>query len=178
MPITRRYVSAETKEQHNINQDALNKTGFWGEAGAGCLPFALNTKRFLFGKRSRDVEEPNTWGIFGGAIDRKESVRRAALREFIEETEYKGRAKELVLLSEYKHSSGFVYFSYLLTLPTEFKPHLDWETSSFVWCSYSDWPHPLHPKVKVLLNNFKVDSLLQRYVGKELVAKLLASKQK
>jgi 8-oxo-dGTP pyrophosphatase MutT (NUDIX family) len=166
MAIIKRYVSADTEKQHNINQQALDETGFWGTAGAGCLPFALDTKKFLFGLRSRHVEEPGTWGIFGGAISEGENPKVGALREFVEETEYAGKAVKLVLLSEYKHSSGFKYFSYLLVLPTEFKPRLDHENRRSVWVSYDSWPTPLHPKVKPMLVNFKVDSILQEYRGK------------
>lgn len=164
MTIKRRYISkAESQEQHGINQQALEDTGFWGTAGAGILPFALNTKRFMFSKRSKHVEEPGTWGIWGGAINEEENPKRAALREFVEETHYTGTAKELILLSEYKHSSGFRFFSYLLTIPTEFKPRLDWETAGFVWVSYGEWPRPLHPKVKPMLDNFKVDSIIKEF---------------
>lgn len=165
MTITRQYISAVSdKEQNKMNMQALDETGFWGKAGAGVLPFAINTKRFLFPLRSPFVEEPNTWGIWGGAIDEKENFKRAALREFAEESGYIGKVLKLVLLSEYRHSSGFHYFSYLLTIPTEFRPRLDWETKSFTWVDYGKWPKPLHPKVKMLLDNFKVDSIIQEYV--------------
>lgn len=45
------------------HQKELNKTGFWGKQGAGCIFYAKDTNRYLIAHRSRYVLEPNTWGI-------------------------------------------------------------------------------------------------------------------
>jgi hypothetical protein len=41
---------------------------FWGNLGAGILPIS-RTGRILIAYRSLDVNEPHTWGIFGGKLD-------------------------------------------------------------------------------------------------------------
>lgn len=58
---------------------------FWGDQGAGVLPLAKSTGRILLSLRSPYVNEPNTWGIVGGAIDKNENPKTAALRELQEE---------------------------------------------------------------------------------------------
>lgn len=56
------------------------KHGFWGNRGAGILPVAINTKRFLISHRSQHVQEPNTFGVWGGAIDSNEEPIDAVKR--------------------------------------------------------------------------------------------------
>ena len=46
---------------------------------------ALDTGRILLPHRSQAVEQPGTWGTWGGAIDGKEQPKTAALRELREE---------------------------------------------------------------------------------------------
>src|ERR1700744_5634798 len=47
----------------------LQKTGFWGKQGAGCIFLAESTGRVLVAKRSMHVLEPWTWSTIGGAMD-------------------------------------------------------------------------------------------------------------
>lgn len=161
--LERKFVRSMSEEQQELeNHEALQKTGFWGKRGAGCLPFAEESKRFLFSFRSANVQEPHTWGIWGGAINEEERPAKAALREFKEETGYSGKILKLHPLSTYKDpESAFKYFSYLLVVPKEFRPNLDWETEGYKWVDYDRWPTPLHPKVKLMLANFKIDQILQ-----------------
>lgn len=39
---------------------------FWGDVGAGVLALCEETKRFLVALRSKDVNEPGTWGPSAG----------------------------------------------------------------------------------------------------------------
>jgi 8-oxo-dGTP pyrophosphatase MutT (NUDIX family) len=152
---------SKEEKQELENEERMEKTGFWGKAAAGCLPVAVDTKRFLFALRSEFVEEPKTWGLWGGAIDGNESPLKAALREFKEEAWYTGKILKTYPLSTYKHENGFKYYTYLVFVPQEFKPHLNHETDDHRWVGYDEWPRPLHPKLKLTLNSFKVDSILQ-----------------
>jgi 8-oxo-dGTP pyrophosphatase MutT (NUDIX family) len=139
----------ENDEEHG---KALEKTGFWGKRGAGCLFYAKSTGRYLIAHRSKDVEQPGTWGTWGGAIDSGESPEAAVEREAREEAGYHGDV-ELKHLWTFKHPSGFRYFNYLATVDDEFKPVLNWETQGYRWVKRGEWPKPLHPGMIALLEN-------------------------
>lgn len=149
-------------DQDIKHQEALNKTGFWGKAGAGCLCYAVDKKTFLFDKRSMQVEEGQTWGLFGGAIDEKEANQplKAALRELREETGYKGKVLSTHLLYLYQHESGFKYYNFLVEIPAEFNPKRTWESDGHKWVPYGHWPAPLHSKVRHMLTVPTVDAYL------------------
>jgi hypothetical protein len=63
-------------ENDSEHRDALKQTGFWGRQGAGCIFLALDTERLCIAHRSRKVEQPGTWGTWGGAIDSFESPEK------------------------------------------------------------------------------------------------------
>ena len=129
----------------------LIKTGFWGKRGAGLLFLALNTGRILVAHRSSKVEQPGTWGTWGGALDEEETPEEGAEREAREETNYKG-PMVLKFLWTFTHPSGFKYDNYLATIPKEFKPVLGWETQGTKWIEpHEEWPTPTHPGLKALL---------------------------
>lgn len=132
--------------------DSLEKTGFWGRRGAGCIFVALKSKRILLAHRSQSVESPNTWGTFGGALDGNESFVEGMKREIAEETGYRGRF-ELEPLFLFKHTSGFQYQNFMAIVNNEFTPHLDWENRGFKWVEFGDWPKPLHHGMKDLLDD-------------------------
>ncbi len=134
------------------HQKELDKTGFWGRAGAGCLFVAADTKNICIAHRSADVLEPGTWGTWGGAIDRNETPEKAIKREIVEETSYIGQVK-LIHLYTFKHSSGFQYHNYFAVVPHEFVPKMDWETQNYKWTDLNKLPKPLHPGMKHLLQN-------------------------
>jgi 8-oxo-dGTP pyrophosphatase MutT (NUDIX family) len=144
------------------HQRELERTGFWGKRGAGCLFQAIDTGRICIAHRSNYVEQPNTWGTWGGAIDDSESPELAAKREAVEESGYVGKMK-LIPLYVFKHSSGFVYHNFLALVESEFKPTLDWETQGYKWVQYGNWPSPLHNGLKLLLNDQTSLSILQKY---------------
>lgn len=142
----------EILENDDEHEQELNRTGFWGKRGAGVIFLAQDTGRYLIAKRSGEVEEPHTWGTWGGAIDPGEDPEQAAYREATEETGYTGPV-QLKHLWTFKHPSGFQYFNYLATVPEEFIPRLNWETESFKWVQPGKWPRPLHPGLAALISN-------------------------
>lgn len=142
----------ENDEEHS---DALNKTGFWGKQGAGCIFKAASTGRYLIAHRSNYVQEPGTWGTWGGAIDSNETPEQAAMREVREEAGYHGQLK-LKHLWTFKHPSGFQYHNYLAIVEDEFVPDLDWETQGYAWVKSGEWPTPLHPGLESLLKNARL----------------------
>ena len=122
--------------------DALRKTGFFGKMGAGCVFLARDTGRLLLAHRSESVEQPHTWGGWGGAVNSGETPEQAVRREVGEEASYHGHYE---LQPLFVFSSGtFRYYNYLVIVDEEFTPHLDWETQGFRWCEWGEWPEPLH----------------------------------
>jgi len=125
---------------------------YWGRAGAGVLPYCPDTGRFLLAFRSAYVNEPHTWGIWGGAVDPGESPEDAACREVREEMGITAEPDDLQQLYVYRDGS-FTYVSYLLAVDEEFEPSLDWETEGFRWVPLDELVEmeDLHYGVKALL---------------------------
>lgn len=139
------------KSQDAEHRDQLIKTGFWGKQGAGCIFLSKDTKRILLPFRSKNVLEPNTWGVWGGAIDKNETPESAVRREVKEEAGYKGNV-EFVKLTVFEKDT-FKYHNFLAIVDTEFKPNLNWETETYKWVEFGNWPSPLHFGLKYLLDN-------------------------
>lgn len=131
-----------------------DKTGkFWGNNGAGCIFYAKDSKKLLLAFRSEHVNEPHTWGVWGGAIDHNESPISAAKREVKEEAGYHGKFE---LEPIYTYEKGeFRYYNFLATVPSEFTPKLDWETEDFGWFALNKLPTPLHFGLKALIPHLK-----------------------
>lgn len=127
---------------------------FWGNVGAGILPIAKDTGRILLPYRSKYVNEPHTWGVWGGKIESGENPKSAALREFKEETKYNGNIK---LIDAYIFKAkGFSYYNFLGIIEHEFVPNLDWETETFKWVELSEINDlDLHFGLAGLLKNSK-----------------------
>lgn len=154
-----------TDHNDRAHLEAMKKTGFWGEQGAGCIFLARDTGRLLLAHRSRKVEQPGTWGTWGGAIDKGEDPREAARREAMEETGQKDAGLALEPLFVFQ-SGEFRYSNYLAIVAHEFKPVLGWETQGYRWCEYGDWPHPLHFGLKAVLNDPQSVAAIQRVIGR------------
>jgi ADP-ribose pyrophosphatase len=123
----------------------------WGERGAGCVIRARDTGRFLIGLRSAEVDDPLTWGTWGGEVDPGETPEAAVMREVSEETGYSGEV-ELQLLFIHTSRTGFVYDNYLATVPGEFEPSLGWENDEARWFERGIWPQPLHFGLSALMS--------------------------
>jgi 8-oxo-dGTP pyrophosphatase MutT (NUDIX family) len=140
----------------------LQGTGFWCRRGAGCLFVALDTGRILFSHRSRSVEEPGTYGTWGGAMDSEETPGEAALREALEEGA-EGGVEAVIPVSVFDKPGVFAYYNFLVLVPHEFEPYLTGETQGFRWVEFGDWPEPLHPGVANLLRDPASLEIIRRY---------------
>lgn len=162
-----RLMEAEDERPH---WEALEQTGYYGKQAAGSVPFARDTKRFLIAHRSRYVEQPGTWGTWGGAVNEGESPEGTARREFQEESDYHG-AVQMVPLYVFRDKS-FRYSNYLAIVEHEFKPHFGthypqpgWETQGYRWVAYGDWPQPMHFGLKALLNDPGSQATIKKLIG-------------
>jgi putative nucleotidyltransferase with HDIG domain len=128
---------------------------YWdsGNGAAGCIFIAKDTGRILLPHRSGQVLEPHTWGTWGGKVDEGETPAQAAVREIEEETGYDGEYKLTKLWVFEDPEVGFQYHNYLVIVPMEFHPKLNWETDDAKWVEWGEWPHPLHFGLQALLKN-------------------------
>jgi len=111
---------------------------YWGDMGAGVLPMARSTGRFLLALRSRHVYEPGTWGTIGGKVEDDEAAEDAAVREFREETRSRARVGLLPLFVYTDEDAGFEYHNHLGTVAREFKPRANWETARWAWVTLAE----------------------------------------
>lgn len=155
----------------SVNHDddhrkALNETGFWGKAGAGCIPFSIITRKFLFVYRSKSVEQPHTWGNIGGAIDGNSgSPKSHAIRELREETRYSGVINKMIPLITFK-SKTFVYYNFIAVIDNEYIPYLNWENEDSKWVEFEDWPRPLHFGIEFILNDSQSVTTMRRLANR------------
>lgn len=159
-----RLVDLIEDPQDDAHQQALDDTGYWGRAGAGCMIMAHDTKRFLMPLRSDAVEEPGTWGTWGGAIDDGEDSAEAVRREVEEESGYTGKIVHAEHLYRYR-DEGFRYDTFLVVVPNEFQPRLDWETERAEWVEYGDWPKPVHFGLQAVLDDHAAEEKIEAAVS-------------
>ena len=155
MRLTDMFESMADDREH---WDALERTGFFGNQGAGCIFLARDTGRLLLAHRSRHVEQPGSWGGWGGAINRGENPEEAVRREVAEEaghTEHLSLIPLFVFKAIKNGKEVFRYHNFLAVVDHEFKPKLDWETQGYRWCKFGEWPQPLHFGLVELFNDPK-----------------------
>lgn len=143
--------------------DALDKTGFFGAQGAGCIAMARSTGRIMLVLRSYQVEQPFTFGNVGGAHAANENPIDAALRELYEETGYIG-ATEMHPLLVFK-SGSFRYSNFLAIVEDEFIPDLGWEATEYKWVTYGQWPRPLHFGLQSLFSDPESAKIIKSYAS-------------
>lgn len=153
-----------------LQKEEAPEEGYWGHTGAGVIFMARDTGRFLFGLRSRDVNEPGTWGGFGGRVEDGETPLSAVKRESKEETGYDGPVSFRVL-HVYK-DENFRYYNYLGIIDTEFDPDLNWENDNYAWVEFGEWPDPLHfgAEAAIKASKHKIQQLLNINYGLEEAA--------
>ncbi len=126
---------------------------YWGNQAGGCIFYCPATNHVLVSHRSEYVFEPDTWGTWGGKTDGDETIPEALEREIREETRYTGEY-ESRLIYIYK-DKGFEYHNYLVVVPEEFIPELDWENQGYGWFDINKLPARLHFGFRKALPYFK-----------------------
>lgn len=151
------FESVQDEIGFGMSADFANDSGknFWGNLGAGVLPICKKTGKILVSYRSKYVNEPHTWGIFGGKLDEgfDKNIQEVAKREFIEETGYNGKIQ---LIPAYVYNTeGFEYHNFIGLVDHEFVPELDWETEKIKWVDFEEFIklYPKHFGLKALIKN-------------------------
>lgn len=136
---------------------------YFGKRGAGCIFIAEDTKKLLLSYRSGEVNEPFTYGSWGGAINDNESIVTGLKREMYEETKFDGDVKLIPLCNFTKNN--FIYYNFIALVKSEFTPILDWENDGYIWCSLDDLPSPLHFGIKHILSNKSSIDIIKKYTS-------------
>lgn len=121
----------------------------------------------------RDPTLGSFWHAVSGRLEGSESFEAAAVRELLEETGFD--ASELIADCR---SIDFTYAQrrtallrkvvavrcFLVNVPDEFEPTLDWEHDGYRWCSRDDSAELLHwPTVRAALLELTAPALVTRH---------------
>lgn len=118
----------------------------------GTLIYSRSTKRYLFLLRNGS-KYSGSWGLVGGKIEKDEKITDALYREITEEIGCNLQANKIIPIETFtSRDSGFVYYTYLISVDHEFVPALNAEHRGYCWVSLQDHPNPLHPGVWKMFN--------------------------
>lgn len=121
---------------------------------SGGLFLAKDTKRFLLLQRTQG-KTAGTWGLVGGKKEPSDATPFEALQREIEEEigKISGIKKTVPLELFTSNDQKFQYNTYVVIVEKEFQPQLNEEHAGYAWCSFDNWPKPLHQGVKNSFNN-------------------------
>ena len=102
--------------------------------------------KFLLGQRSKDTSFPNSWSLFGGKIEKGESVLEGIKRELYEETKIKSDNIRFVPF-EVQWGMGYPYHFYLGYCDEEYKCQINEENQNWGWFDLNTIPKPLFPSL-------------------------------
>lgn len=121
---------------------------------SGGLFLAKDTKRFLLLLRTQG-KTAGTWGLVGGRKEPSDATPFEALkREIEEEIGTVDNIKKIVPLELFtSNDQNFQYNTYVVMVDNEFIPKLNAEHSGYSWCTFDNWPKPLHQGVKTSVGN-------------------------
>lgn len=129
---------------------------------AGVVFLAKETGRCLLQLRNSDKRYKNTWGFWGGMIERGETPYEAIQRELTEEIGFVPELAKLNPIDVYQSKDkNFYYYSFVAVVEKEFTPKLNNESAGYAWVDIGRWPQPLHQGAKLTLTRNKgTDKLL------------------
>ena len=129
---------------------------------SGGLFIAKDTHRFLLLLRNQG-KTSGTWGLVGGKKEPADlTVIDALTREIQEEVGNTPAIKKVIPLELFTSNyQNFQYNTYALIVDKEFIPDLNEEHSGYAWCSYDNWPKPLHQGVKNSLNSKTIKAKIE-----------------
>lgn len=129
---------------------------------SGALFYAKSTKRFLFLLRNNG-RTAGTWGIVGGRQEKTDASSFEGLkREIVEEIGSMPTIKKTIPLELFvSKDDRFFYHTYLMIIEDEFIPELNDEHSGWAWCSFNNFPKPLHQGLKTSFSNKTTQTKMQ-----------------
>ena len=135
---------------------------------AGSIFLAKSTKRILLNFRSMNVSKPNCWGFWGGKINPSESIINGLDREIKEELGFLPKYDKITIIDEFtSNDHNFKYFSFAILVPDEFIPITNDESIGYAWVTMNNYPKPLHPGAKAILENTSITKSLLRLLDSE-----------
>jgi 8-oxo-dGTP diphosphatase len=112
----------------------------------GVLLICTTTNRFLLGQRGKTITFPNTWSLFGGKIEKGETVLEGVKRELYEET--KINSDDIFYkLFETQWGMGYPYHFYIGYCNEEYGCELNEENQDWGWFDMDNIPKPLFPSL-------------------------------
>jgi 8-oxo-dGTP pyrophosphatase MutT (NUDIX family) len=129
---------------------------------SGGLFLAKDTGRFLLVLRTQG-KTAGTWGLVGGRKEPSDITPFDALkREIEEEVGIVDNIRKTIPLELFtSNDQNFQYNTYVVMVDHEFIPNLNGEHSGYAWCSFDNWPKPLHQGVKTSFANRVVRAKLE-----------------
>ena len=129
---------------------------------AGVVFLAKDTGRCLLQLRNSDKRYKNTWGFWGGMIEKGETPYECIQRELTEEIGFVPELTKLNPIDVYQSKDkNFYYYSFVAVVENEFTPKLNDESAGYAWVDIGRWPQPLHQGAKLTLTrNNGADKLL------------------
>ena len=130
-------------------------------AAAGVLFLSLDTGRCLFQLRNSDKRQKNTWGFWGGIMEKHETPYQCIQRELLEEIGLVPDLEKLNPIDTYQsEDKNFMYYSFVYVVSNEFIPTLNNESAGYAWVDIGKWPKPLHEgSYQTLLNNGGINKM-------------------
>ncbi len=120
---------------------------------AGVVFLAKDTGRCLLQLRNSDKRFKNTWGFWGGMIEKGETPYECIQRELEEEIGFVPELKKLNPIDVYQSKDkNFYYYSFVAVVDNEFIPKLNGESAGYAWVDIGVWPQPLHNGARLTLN--------------------------
>lgn len=130
----------------------------WGRVATGILPIAEDTCRVMVQKRSKYVDEGDTWGIVGGAIgeagsfmsikdfdvlspkEKIDLLKKTNKTELSEEIGVDPDLNDVEIFYEFKTPNDtFRYYNMVGFTPHEFTPTKEsWETNEIKWLTLKE----------------------------------------
>jgi len=152
----------EQEFRRNLQTSGLEPSAVNQIVCSGGLFLAKDTRRFLFLLRTQD-KTAGTWGLVGGKKEPTDATPYEALnREIQEEIGKSPTIKKTIPLELFtSNDQNFQYNTYVLIVDREFIPTLNEEHSGYAWCSFDNWPKPLHQGVKNSFSNRAVRAKLE-----------------
>jgi 8-oxo-dGTP pyrophosphatase MutT (NUDIX family) len=115
------------------------------ERFAGVLIKAKDTNRVLLVLRNNFCDEPKTWALISGGINKDEDVLEGLKREVYEELSVNADILQYNFI-RIEEDNDLIFFYHEGFTEHEFLPILNEEHDDFGWFDENELPSPLYPK--------------------------------